>query len=64
VHLPELALDAGSFSRGRSRKRMLMSGKRILAKRYAQAIAKLLVHLLQYRMKHAARGTLEITKLF
>jgi hypothetical protein len=43
---------------------MLMSGKRILAKRYAQAIAKLLVHLLQYRMKHAARGTLEITKLF
>ena len=38
--------------------------ERKLAKRYLQSIAKLLVHLFQYRMKRSARRAFEITKLF
>lgn len=44
---------------------MLVSrNKRKLAEGYVQLIAKLLVHLLEYRMKDAAGRTLKITKLF
>ena len=55
---------ADYLSRRRRHTSMLMIGKRILAKCYAQTIAKLFVHLVENRMKHSARRTLEITKLF
>lgn len=65
VHLPELTLQSRGFGGGRRSQRMLMcrhEGK--LAERDAQAITKLCMHLLEYRMKQPARRTLEITKLF
>ena len=38
--------------------------EREFAKSYRELITKLCMHLLEDRMKHSARRTLEITKLF
>ncbi len=65
VHLPKLALQARSFGSGCGGECMLMRrNKGKLTKRDAQAIAKLLVHLLEDRMKQSTRRTLKIAKLF
>src|SRR5687768_11149755 len=63
VHFPELTLHARSLSRRRSRYSVIVVRERKLSENDLQLIAKLVMHLLQYRMKQSAWRTLKITKL-